>query len=111
MRDLGKVTEPWHYQHNGIETIDVIEAWTADLPGDVAYSIGNAIKYLSRWNKKNGEKDLLKVLWYVSRALELHGMGVEALETVKAVRRKHEEPLSNNPPADPPARGINFQDD
>ena len=65
------VEHPDHYQHNGIETIDVINAWTDDLDGEVAFDIGNAIKYISRWKWKNGIEDLKKAIWYINRVIEL----------------------------------------
>ena len=37
---------PKHYQQGGFQTIDVIEAW------QLGFSLGNAVKYLSRAGKK-----------------------------------------------------------
>lgn len=65
------VEHPDHYQHGGIETIDVINAWTDDLDGEIAFDIGNAIKYISRWKNKNGVEDLRKAIWYINRVIEL----------------------------------------
>lgn len=49
------VNHPQHYiSKNGVETIDVIEAWTEDLTGPEAVLTGNVIKYISRWKKKTG---------------------------------------------------------
>ncbi len=31
---------------------------------------GNIVKYISRWKKKNGVKDLERVIWYATRLLE-----------------------------------------
>lgn len=60
------VSHPSHYQSgNGMEVIDVIEAFTADLTGIEAYNTGNAIKYICRWKKKNGIQDLKKAMWYL----------------------------------------------
>lgn len=66
-----KVNHPTHYQSgNGIEVIDVIEAFTADLNGVVAFDMGNAIKYLCRWNRKGGVEDLKKAKWYIDHAIQ-----------------------------------------
>lgn len=66
-----KVDHPTHYQSgNGIEVIDVIEAFTADLNGVVAFDMGNAIKYLCRWNRKGGVEDLKKAKWYIDHAIQ-----------------------------------------
>ena len=64
------VNNPQHYQsENGLEVIDVIEAFTADLKGIDAVCTANAIKYICRWNKKNGIEDLKKAEWYLQRLI------------------------------------------
>lgn len=66
------VSHPSHYQSkNGIEVIDVIEAFTDDLEGIEAVCAGNAIKYLCRWNKKNGVQDLEKSIWYIQKLINV----------------------------------------
>ena len=57
---------PSHYKSNsGLETIDVIRAFTEDLTGLEAFIIGNVIKYVTRYKKKNGVEDLKKAKWYL----------------------------------------------
>lgn len=64
------VSHPDHYQsESGLEVIDVIEAFTADLKGIEAVDTGNAIKYLCRWKKKNGLQDLKKAMWYLTNLI------------------------------------------
>lgn len=64
------VSHPSHYQSkNGIETIDVIEAFTEDLEGIEAVDTANVIKYISRWKKKNGVQDLEKAMWYLQHLI------------------------------------------
>ena len=64
------VNHPEHYQTlNGLETIDVIEAFTADLQGIEAVCTGNVLKYMCRWKKKNGLEDLKKARWYLDRLI------------------------------------------
>ncbi len=41
-----EVSHPAHYISNGLETIDVIEAFTKDLSGIEATDTGNIIKYI-----------------------------------------------------------------
>lgn len=60
-----EVNHPARYIHNGIETIDVIKAWTEGCDGVYAFCIGNAIKYISRWQEKGGLEDLKKAIWYL----------------------------------------------
>lgn len=60
------VNHPDHYQsEGGLEVIDVIAQFTKGLDGVEAFAIGNAIKYLCRWSKKNGVEDLKKAQWYL----------------------------------------------
>ena len=64
------VDHPQHYiSKGGIETIDVIDAWTEGLDGIVAVDTANVIKYISRWNKKNGIEDLKKAQWYLNHLI------------------------------------------
>ena len=61
------VSHPPHYQSkNGLEVIDVIKAFTADLNGTEAYNVGNIIKYICRWKHKDGLRDLKKASWYLN---------------------------------------------
>lgn len=65
------VSHPDHYQSkNGLEVIDVIEAFTSDLKGIEATDTANIIKYTCRWKKKNGVQDLRKILWYTNHLKE-----------------------------------------
>ena len=65
------VNKPSHYQtKNGLETIDVIEAFTDDLKGIEATDTGNIIKYICRWKKKNGLEDLKKAQWYLNHLIK-----------------------------------------
>lgn len=62
------VNHPPHYQtSSGLETIDVIEAFTEDLTGAEATNTGNVLKYMCRWKSKNGLDDLKKARWYLDR--------------------------------------------
>lgn len=64
------VNHPPHYQSSsGLEVIDVVEAFTEDLQGIEATDTGNMIKYILRWNKKNGIEDLKKVIWYANHLI------------------------------------------
>jgi len=66
------VNHPAHYQSkSGLETIDVIEAFTEGLNGIEAVCTGNALKYLCRWKHKNGVEDLKKATWYIRRLIDI----------------------------------------
>lgn len=65
------VSHPPHYQtKSGIETIQVIEAFTEGLDGIEAVCTANVIKYICRWKKKNGLQDLKKAQWYLTHLIE-----------------------------------------
>lgn len=66
------INHPDHYKtENGLETIDVIEAFTEGLQGGEATNTGNILKYMCRWKKKNGLEDLKKAQWYLNRLIDL----------------------------------------
>ena len=64
------VNHPSHYNYGEIEVIDFIEQVTKHYNPNVAYHIGNAIKYLARSPHKNGKEDIDKARWYIERAFE-----------------------------------------
>ena len=69
---MSNVDHPNHYQsESGLEVIDVIKAFTSELSGEEAFCIGNAIKYVCRYSKKNGVEDLEKAKWYIDRAISV----------------------------------------
>lgn len=65
------VNHPGHYiSETGLETIDVIEAFTFDLKGLEAVCTANVIKYICRWKHKNGVEDLKKAQWYLNKLID-----------------------------------------
>lgn len=65
------VNHPEHYiSETGLETIDVIEAFTFDLRGMDAVCTANVLKYVCRWKSKNGLEDLKKARWYLDRLID-----------------------------------------
>ena len=80
---------PSHYKTEyGIETIDVIKAFTQDLNGVEGYAVGNIIKYITRYHHKNGIEDIKKSLWYNIYLLKylLNGGDVSTKEIHKLVK-------------------------
>lgn len=64
-----KINHPAHYQAEGMEAIDVIEAYNLN------FSLGSAIKYILRAGKKPNEtskEDLKKAIWYLQREAQRH---------------------------------------
>ena len=64
------INSPSHYNFGDIEVIDFIEQVTQHYNPNVAYHIGNAIKYLARSPHKNGKEDVDKARWYIETAFE-----------------------------------------
>lgn len=65
------VDHPNHYQtKSGIETIDVMKAFTEDLKGAEAVDTSQVLKYICRWKQKNGLEDLKKAQWYLNDLIE-----------------------------------------
>ncbi|WP_311775085.1 DUF3310 domain-containing protein [Listeria seeligeri] len=57
------INNPAHYTSGGIETLDYIKAKVADYP---SYAVGNILKYVSRYEHKNGLEDLKKAQFYLN---------------------------------------------
>ena len=61
-----KVNHPDHYQNiAGVEAIDILNDVVKDLPGTQAAMLWNTLKYLLRFQKKNGVEDLKKAQNYL----------------------------------------------
>lgn len=76
------VSHPSHYQsRTGLEAIDVMEAFTADLVGIEAVDTGNVLKYMCRWKAKNGLQDLKKAAWYLEHLIS-HVESIKSLEEI-----------------------------
>lgn len=66
-----RVHSPAHYTTGGIETIDYIYSKLGE-EGFRAYCLGNVIKYVSRWQEKNGIEDLQKAQVYLKWGIDGH---------------------------------------
>lgn len=60
------VDHPTHYQGNGLEVIEVIEAF------GLGFNLGNAIKYILRAGRKTTDRDqdLRKAIWYIQHEID-----------------------------------------
>lgn len=72
------VEKPKHYNsYNGFEVIDIVTEATKNLKGIEAVCIGNLLKYVLRYQFKNGVQDLKKAKWYLERVIkELEKEGI-----------------------------------
>jgi hypothetical protein len=83
---------PAHYQKGGVECIDAIEA-SMSKEAFKGFLKGNCIKYIYRYENKNGVEDLKKAEWYLLRLIALR----ENEETMaKEIAKITEEVLSAN---------------
>ena len=63
------VQKPSHYADKQIEVIEYISD-TLTSEQFEGYCIGNVLKYVSRYTKKNGVEDLKKAVWYLNRVIK-----------------------------------------
>ena len=64
------INRPEHYTYGKFECVDVIHELTQELAGIQAFCLGNTIKYLWRFQHKNGVEDLEKARWYLDRLIK-----------------------------------------
>ena len=64
------VNHPQHYTQGGIECIDALKAATVGKRGIEAVCVANVIKYLWRYEEKNGIEDIRKAKFYIERLLK-----------------------------------------
>lgn len=64
------VSHPKHYTQGDIECIDALKAATVGKRGIEAVCVANVIKYLWRYEEKNGIEDVRKAKWYIERLLK-----------------------------------------
>ncbi len=68
------VNHPAHYTSSKAEcsgcekTIECIE-----ITRHMTFNIGNAMKYLWRYQLKNGKEDLQKAIWYINDEINKNG--------------------------------------
>ena len=68
--NVDMVNHPSHYTQGGVECIDALKAATVSKTGIEAVCTANAIKYLWRYEEKNGIEDVKKARWYIDRLIK-----------------------------------------
>lgn len=81
------INKPSHYQgKNGMEAIDVVRNFIGKLKGVSAFYWGNSMKYLLRFQGKNGLEDLKKARknldWLIEEMEEIEQMEDKELENI-----------------------------
>lgn len=69
--EYDNVNKPKHYNLGKVECIDAIESATIQKEGIEAVCTANIIKYLWRYESKNGLEDVRKAKWYLNRLIEI----------------------------------------
>lgn len=66
------VSKPQHYSDKQIEVIDYLQD-TLTPEQFEGFLVGNILKYVSRYQHKNGIEDIKKAQWYVNKLIEIIG--------------------------------------
>lgn len=66
-----KFNEPSHYHNHNIDTIKFLQE---GFPPEVfaGFAAGSAVKYIQRYQYKNGREDLVKAVDFAKRLLDWH---------------------------------------
>lgn len=69
-KEVDNINHPEHYKQFSREVIDIMQGMSTpeEFKG---YLKLNAVKYLSRYQGKNGVEDLSKAVWYIEKLKEV----------------------------------------
>lgn len=67
---MADAINPSHYKQGKVECIDAIESATVHKTGLEAVCTANVIKYLWRYEAKNGLEDVRKAQWYLNKLID-----------------------------------------
>ena len=59
-----------HYMNMGVQPWRAMESWMTDEQL-IGFMMGNVIKYVARWQEKNGIEDLRKASHYLEKLIEV----------------------------------------
>ena len=65
-----KIDHPAHYNLNNMKCSCGRQIECIDVTRHKSFVIGNAIKYMWRYEQKNGVEDLRKAIWYITDEIE-----------------------------------------
>ncbi len=69
-KEILDAVNPKHYKKGKVECIDAIEAATVDKKGIEAACTANIIKYIWRYESKDGLNDVKKAKWYLEHLIK-----------------------------------------
>lgn len=67
---MADAINPSHYKQGKVECIDALESATVYKTGLEAVCTANVIKYLWRYEAKNGLEDVRKAQWYINKLID-----------------------------------------
>ena len=67
---MADAINPSHYKQGKVECIDALESATVNKTGLEAVCVANVIKYLWRYEAKNGLEDVRKAHWYLAKLID-----------------------------------------
>lgn len=67
---MADAINPSHYKQGKVECIDALESATVHKTGLEAVCTANVIKYLWRYEAKNGLEDVRKAQWYLNKLID-----------------------------------------
>lgn len=87
---------PDHYKAGKVECIDAIEAATVNKKGIDAVCVANVIKYLWRYESKNGHEDIKKAVWYLNKLNSIYNENIRENQQPNAGLTKVPGPSEQN---------------
>lgn len=67
---MADAINPSHYKQGKVECIDALESATVNKTGLEAVCVANVIKYLWRYEAKNGVEDVRKAQWFLAKLID-----------------------------------------
>lgn len=67
-----KELQPIYYNQKGMEAFDVMDAFVGNLKGLDSFYWCNVVKYILRWQNKNGVQDLKKAKEYLQKLIDTY---------------------------------------
>lgn len=94
---MADAINPSHYKQGKVECIDALESATVHKTGLEAVCTANVIKYLWRYEAKNGLEDVRKAQWYINKLIDYleHKDEIDKMiAELSAEEEKEEEPTA-----------------
>jgi hypothetical protein len=94
---MADAVNPAHYQKGGVECIEAIEA-SMTTEAFKGFLKGNCIKYLYRYEDKNGLEDLQKAQWYLERLIAINEYEKEKRQAIYDQSKEVAEYMASTDP-------------